>query len=138
MLSNSIAKKRSAFSYHTRPEPEILRCRFMAQALYTRRGCRDIHEITVEVTEISRHFVKIHSKLAFFLPDNFTLILGTRQYGLGCSVLTRDGVILRCNLIRRETTAMVGFLSKVTDPRETVREIRHPLFPKGRMRYLSQ
>lgn len=107
------------------------RCNFQARALYTRRGCRQIQEFTVEVFEISRQSLRLRSALASFLPDSFTLILGARQYGIGCCVVGRVKNTVRCNLIRRETDSMVAYLSTLRDPRTTLLPINDPSFPRG-------
>lgn len=119
----------------TEPEswaPVGLSCAFLARALYTRRGCRDIQEFNVEVFEISRRHLRLRSPLTSFLPPNFTLVLGAAQYGIGCSVVKRSKNAVLCNLIRRESGAVVSYLTTRQDARETLLEINDPLFPKAR------
>lgn len=109
------------------------RCRFLARALYTRKGCRDIQEFNVEVFELSGQHLRLRSPLAGFLPDNFSLVLGARQYGIGCAVLSRVNNTVWCQLIRRESEPMVSFLAGLRDPKETLEELHDPLFPRARM-----
>lgn len=115
------------------PHAERLDCHFLAVAVYTSHGCRNVQEIAVEVSEISRREVAVCSPLCLFLPDAFTLVLGLRQYGMGCSVVRRRADRILCRLIRPESTDLVAFLSKVEEPKATLRELKHPLFPRSRM-----
>lgn len=86
----------------------------------------------MDVREISRRDLVVTSPLTSFLPDAFTLILGSRQYGLGCAVTLRRRDRLRCALIRPESTDLVAFLSSLSDPAVTLRTLYHPMFPKSR------
>lgn len=109
-----------------------LPCHFKAVAVYGAYGCRRIQEVTIDVTEISRTEIVIQGPLCIFLPNSFTLVLGARQYGMGCVVAQRFKDRLVCKLIRRESSTMVAFLSTLLHPVDTLSILRHPLFPPGR------
>ncbi len=111
---------------------ERLPCHFQTVAVYGTTGCRRIQEIVVDVREISREELVIDSALCGFLPNSFTLILGAGQIGLGCTVYRRGTDRLHCRLIRRESKAMVAFLSSLSRPEATLSEIGHWLFPRSR------
>lgn len=85
----------------------------------------------MEVFEISSLSLRLRSPFATILPDDFTLILGARQHGMGCSVVDRFRNTIRCNLIRRETADMVSYLSSLRNPQATLEEIQDPLFPRS-------
>lgn len=120
---------------HSKPGKEALRfkCRFQARALYTRRNCRDIQEFIIEVVEISRHQLTVRGNLTSFLPDNFTLVIGARQHGIGCAIINRKDKDCICHIICPQSHAMVEFLAQVRDPRITTQEIENRLFPPGRI-----
>lgn len=112
--------------------PEGLPCHFQAVAVFGTRGCRQIREVIVDIRLISSTDLVLQSSLARFLPPNFTLVLGARQYGMGCSVYRRRGDRIHCRLIRPENPAMIAYLSTVTRPAKTLSELAHPLFPRPR------
>ena len=114
-------------------QPNRRKCKFKARALYMRNGCRGIQEFVVEVNEISRTQLVLTSNFSSLMPDNFTLILGARQYGIGCAVYSRVESKLNCNLLKPESTEMVAYLAGLRDPNSTIEEIRHPLFPRSLM-----
>lgn len=109
-----------------------LPCHFLGVAVYTSRGCRHVQEITVAVREICGTEIVIQSPLCNFLPEAFTLVLGARQYGMGCIVHRRYQDRLVCRLIRREPAAIVAFLSTLAKPEQTLSLLLSPLFPPGR------
>ena len=108
------------------------KCRFLARVIYTRHGCRGIQEFTVEVCEISPTEIAVRSPLAPLLPDDFTLVIGARQYGFGCAVYARKDKTVRCRLIRQEKNDIIDFLATVPSPADTLSTLRNPLFPKSR------
>jgi hypothetical protein len=110
-------------------QPEKKKCNFKARAVYTRKGYRGIREMIVDVIEISPTQLTVKCKFPSILPDDFTLILGGRQHGIGCSVVNRIGDRLHCNLIRHENGAIVSYLCSIRNPELTLEEITHPLFP---------
>lgn len=118
-----------------KPAKDALRfkCRFQARALYTRRNCRDIQEFIVDVVEISRHQLIVRGNLTSFLPDDFTLVIGARQHGIGCTIIGRKDKDCTCHIICPQSHAMVEFLAQVRDPRITTQEIDNKLFPPGRI-----
>lgn len=118
-----------------KPEKDALRykCRFQARALYTRRNCRDIQEFIVDVVEISRHQLTVRGNLTSFLPDDFTLVIGARQHGIGCTIINRKDKDCICHIICPQSHAMVEFLAQVRDPRMTTGEIDNRLFPPSRI-----
>lgn len=112
---------------------EGLPCHFQAVAVYGSKGCRRIQEFIVDVRMISTSELIIQTPLCTFLPSSFTLVIGARQHGMGCTVYKRRSDRLHCQLIRRESRAMVAFLSTVTKPEKTLGELLHPLFPRPRL-----
>jgi hypothetical protein len=114
-------------------QPIRVRCKFKARALYTRRGCRGIQELVIDVIEISRTQIVVTSDFTSLVPDNFTLVLGERQHGIGCAVYSRVDRQLNCNLIRTESAGMINYLADVRTPEETLGEINHPLFSPSLM-----
>ncbi|MBB4064157.1 hypothetical protein [Gellertiella hungarica] len=131
-VSETLSRRRAILRAAEEQSFERFSCHFQARALYTSKGCRNIQEFTVDVREISRRDLVVTSPLTSFLPDAFTLILGSRQYGLGCAVTLRRRDRLRCALIRPESTDLVAFLSSLSDPAVTLRTLYHPMFPKSR------
>lgn len=122
----------AALSVHA-AQPNRRKCKFSARALYMRNGCRGIQEFVVDVVEISRTQLVLASNFSSLMPDNFTLVLGARQHGIGCAVYSRVDGRLNCNLLKPESADMVTYLAEIRNPAETLEEIRHPLFPKSLM-----
>lgn len=123
--------------YQPAPVPFVLAdglpCHFQAVAVYGSKGCRRIQEFTVDIRVISTRELIIQTPLCTFLPASFTLVIGARQHGMGCTVYKRRSDRVHCQLIRRESLAMVAFLSTVSKPEKTLGELVHPLFPRPRL-----
>lgn len=131
--SNTYRGVGQAFSDTGRPSR--FRCNFQARLLYMSRGVRGTQELIADVTEISRTQMVITTEFSFLLPECFSVVLGARQYGIGCAIIARTGDRLTCNILQPESSELVKYLAEVKSPRRTLDQIDHPLFPKALTRW---
>lgn len=113
---------------HERRRFERRKCAFMARALFTTKGNRNIAQYIVLAQDISEVGIRLYTEQAKEIPKHFYLFVGKHQLGIGCIVIGREKDVLRCEFIKEAPTKIVDHLAGVSNPNSTLGLIKHPLF----------
>lgn len=92
-------------------------CNLCLGFLTTQKGVRG-----VTVGKIWLHNISEGGALAstsrWKVPDHFYLYLGEFQYLIGCSVVARQGDVMRVQFIKEQDSELIDIFSRITDPFE--------------------
>lgn len=92
-------------------------CNLCLGFLTTQKGLRK-----VIVGKIWLHNVSEGGALAstsrWTVPNHFYLFFGEFQYHIGCSVVAREGDVMRLQFIKEQPSEFIDILSRLTDPFE--------------------
>ncbi len=103
-------------------------CNFLGRILFTAQGTRGITQYVVQAIDISEGGVKIFTQFQKDIPRHFYFYIGKYQHGIGCAVVGRGTDILRCEFLNEQKPEVIDFLAKVTNPHQTLGELKHKLF----------